>query len=153
MKEKIPEIKLLIIGEGAYLLKLKEIADLESANDYVEFLKWPGHDKIHSFMSIADICLIPQPSNGHADTTVPHKLFEYMSQKKPILTSDAKPLKRIMDETKAGLSFRSNDAQDFADKIVEMKNSEIEFGMNGVKAVNEKYNWSVDEEKLLSLYK
>lgn len=151
--EKIPEIKLLIIGEGAYLSKLKETADLENVNKYVEFLEWPGHDKIHSFMSIADICLIPQPSNGHADTTVPHKLFEYMSQEKPILTSDAKPLKRIMDETNAGFSFRSNDAKDFADKIIEMKNSEIDFGMNGVKAVNEKYNWSVDEEKLLSLYK
>lgn len=151
--ERIPEIKFLIIGDGAYLSTLKDVADSENVNDYVEFLKWPGHDKIHSFMSIADICLIPQPSNGHADTTVPHKLFEYMSQNKPILTSDAKPLKRIMDETKAGLSFRSNDTQDFADKIIKIKSSDIDFGINGVQAVNEKYNWRVDEEKLLSLYK
>ncbi len=152
LKSSVPNIKLLIVGEGPHLPKLKKLADLLKVNEFVDFLPWPGHEKIKEYISMSNVCLIPQPSNDHADTTVPHKLFEYMSQAKPILTSDAKPLKRIIEETKAGQWFVSNNPKDFEEKVVELKNSLVDYGSNGRKAVEEKYNWANDKQELLDLY-
>ncbi len=152
LKSSVPNIKLLIVGEGSHLPKLKRLADSLKVNEFVSFLPWPGHEKIKEYISMADVCLIPQPSNEHADTTVPHKLFEYMSQAKPILTSDAKPLKRIIEETKAGKWFVSNNPEEFAKKVVELRDSLIDYGSNGRKAVEEKYNWENDKRELLYLY-
>ncbi len=151
--ERIPTVKLVIIGTGPYLSALKILAAEEGVENFVDFLDWPGHEKIKSYIAMADICLIPQPSNDHADTTVPHKLFEYMSQKRPVLASDAKPLKRILQETKAGMFFKSNDPEDFARKVVEMKNSQTDFGEQGRKMVEEKYNWQNDAKVLIEIYK
>lgn len=152
LKNSVPNVKLLIVGEGSHLPQLKRFADSLGVKEYVDFISWPGHEKIKEYISMADVCLIPQPSNEHADTTVPHKLFEYMSQAKPILSSDAKPLKRIIEETKAGLWFESNNPKDFAKKVDELKNSTVDYGGNGKKAVEEKYNWENDKRELLNLY-
>ncbi|RMG79279.1 MAG: glycosyltransferase WbuB [Bacteroidetes bacterium] len=152
LKNSVPNVKLLIVGEGPHLPKLKKLANVLGVEEYVDFLSWPGHAKIKGYISMADICLIPQPSNEHADTTVPHKLFEYMSQAKPILSSDAKPLKRILEETKSGLWFESNNPKDFAKKVEEIKNSHADYGVNGKKAVENKYNWENDKRELLDLY-
>ncbi len=101
---------------------------------------------------MADLCIIPQPSNSFIDTTIPHKLFEYMALSKPILVSDAKPLKRIVEETNCGSVFKSRDPRSFAEQVIKIFNSNFDFGKNGRKAVENKYNWKIEEQKLLDLY-
>ena len=105
-----------------------------------------------SYLEIADVGISPQPNNEHWNNSIPHKLFEYMSQSKPVLVTDAIPLKRIILETKAGLYYRSGDPESFADKILEIASSKTEFGANGLKAVNEKYNWKNDAKVLINMY-
>jgi glycosyltransferase involved in cell wall biosynthesis len=96
--------------------------------------------------------MIPQPNNEYINTTIPHKLFEYMHVGRPIIVSDALPLKRIITETNAGIFFISDNTEDFAGKIILLKESKIPYGENGKKAVEEKYNWSVESEKLKQIY-
>ncbi len=45
-----------------------------------------------------------------------------MSQSKPVLVSDAEPLKRIVTETRCGRIFRSNDPASFAEELLKLKN-------------------------------
>ena len=144
--------KLLIVGEGNYLNILKSEVEENSLQNFVEFVSWPGHEKVHAYMQISNITIIPQPSNGHADTTVPHKLFEYMSQGKKILVSDSKPLKRIVEEIKCGEVFESNNPEDFANKVKVIKNSKIDYAQNGIIGVREKYNWKNDSKILIDIY-
>ena len=75
-----------------------------------------------------------------------------MSQEKAILVSDAKPMSRIVRETNAGRVFKSNDENDFADKIFELSQTNESFGQNGRSAVETKYNWSIDSKELIKLY-
>lgn len=144
---------LLIVGEGSYLKELKKAVEINDIENLVEFVKWPGHNQIHSYMRIADVVIIPQPSNGHADTTVPHKLFEYMSQGQKVLVSDAKPLKRIVEETRCGEVFISNNPKSFSEKLIKLKTADINYKDNGISAVNNKYNWAADEKVLTNLYR
>ena len=152
ISSEIPNALLLIVGDGEYKVELKRLTDENNLNEYVRFIPWKGHGKLNSFLSIANICIIPQPFNDFINTTIPHKLFEYMSKGKIVLVSDAKPLKRIIEETESGTYFKSNDSKDFAIKVIKLSKSKIEFGKNGLKAVKLKYNWRNDSKILLDLY-
>lgn len=152
LSDKIKDAMLLIVGEGPNLEKLKILAYTNEVENTVEFIGWPGHEQLVTYWDLADICIIPQPSNDFINTTVPHKLFEYMFFRKPVLVSDAKPLKRIIEETGAGEIFVSNDEKDFAIKAIEMLLDNKEYGKYGYKAVIKTYNWTIDSKELLKLY-
>ena len=152
LKDELPEARLIIVGDGASKKVLKELMDKNKLSDVVKLIDWPGHEEALKLVCAADLCIIPQPSNSFIDTTIPHKLFEYMALSKPILVSDAKPLKRIVEETNCGRVFKSRDPQSFAEQVIKLKNSDSDYGKNGRKAVEKKYNWKIDEQKLLDLY-
>ncbi|MCO6473128.1 MAG: glycosyltransferase family 4 protein [Melioribacteraceae bacterium] len=147
-----PDSTLLIIGDGPAKQELNNLVVQFSLFGNVELKDWCGHENIGKYISEAKICIIPQPSNDFIDNTIPHKLFEYMSFAKPVLVADAKPLKRIVIETKCGEVFKSNDYKDCADKICKMLSSSDDYGKNGRLAVEAKYNWKNDAEILTKMY-
>ncbi len=152
VKVKIPDILLVILGNGPSVEPLIELTRKNKLENYVDFVPWAGHNKVNSYLSAASICLIPQPNNDFINTTIPHKLFEYMSQSKPVLVSDAEPLKRIVEETKCGRVFRSDNPESFAEEIIKLKGDRNNLGENGRNAVINKYNWENDSKILLHLY-
>jgi glycosyltransferase involved in cell wall biosynthesis len=153
LKTDIPNVLILIIGNGEYVSTLKKISRNEDVGNFVEFIPWPGHDNISSYLLIADILMVPQPNNDFINSTVPHKLFEYMFVGRTLLVSDAVPLKRIINETKSGVVFNSGDPTDFARKVLLILNSNYPYGENGQKATEQKYNWENDSKVFIGLYK
>lgn len=153
LRKNSSSILLMIVGDGPHIPQLKLLVNKNELENNVAFISWPGHHNVVSYISLAKICTIPQPSNEFINNTIPHKLFEYMCMRKPILTSDALPLKRIINETEAGEVFKSNDPDDFALKISQMLGSDKNYAENGRMAVENKYNWSRDSEILLEVYK
>ena len=75
-----------------------------------------------------------------------------MFMNKPILVSDATPLKRIIEETNAGVVFKSDDSKDFAEKTQFMLESKLGWGEFGKKAVWQKYNWNNEVKELLRVF-
>jgi len=150
--KSIPEILMLIIGDGKSVSPLKNFIDENKLENFIQLIPWVGHNKVLNYINIANICMIPQPSNTFINTTIPHKVFEYMSIGKTLLVSDAKPLRRVVEETKTGLVFNSKSSQDFASKVLEIYNSEINYGQNGKKSIENKYNWSSDSRNLINMY-
>ena len=74
---------------------------------------------------------------------------------KPVIVSDCRPLKRIVEETQAGLVFRSGDAQDLADKIIALYRDgalrEV-LGQRGHEAALNRYSWKRESRKIITLY-
>ena len=153
LKEKLTNAKLLIIGNGVSVPSLKKNSDDLSLNDYIEFIEWPGHDKLSSYFKVAKIFISPQPKCEFWNTTIPHKLFEYMSKSKPVLAADSKTIKRVIEETSCGVTYKSNNPEDFSAKVLEILSSNIPYGENGLKAVKQTYNWEKDSQVLINLYK
>lgn len=152
IKERIQNIVFLIVGNGDGKEILKKISIKKNLQNYVNFIDWPGHDNLNTYIKIADICTIPQPSIESNNTTIPHKLFEYMSKGKKILVSDAKPLKRIILETNSGMFFKSFDIIDYSKRFIDLLNSSENFENNSISAVNDKYNWKRDSKNLINMY-
>lgn len=152
LREKLTNAKLLIIGNGISIPPLKKISNDLSLNDFVEFIEWPGHDKLSSYFKAAKVFISPQPQCEFWDTTIPHKLFEYMSKSKPVLAADSKAIRRVIEETGCGVTYKSNNPEDFSAKVLEILSSKIPFGENGLKAVKQIYNWEKDSQVLIKLY-
>lgn len=153
LKDKLTDAKLLVIGNGISVPSLKKISDDLALNDYIEFIEWPGHDKLSSYFKVAKIFISPQPKCEFWDTTIPHKLFEYMSKSKPVLAADSKAIKRVIEETRCGVTYKSNNPEDFSAKVFEILSSNITYGENGLKAVKQNYNWEKDSQVLITLFR
>lgn len=152
IKDRLPGAILTIQGDGPYKNQLIKLTQELGIVDRVSFGDWVPWDEAIKQVKGATVCIVPQPSNSFIDNTIPHKLFEYMLYGKPVVVSDAKPLRRVVDEYQAGKVFTSGCPSSFAEAILEcLENANI-YGNNGRKAVEEKYNWSIDEKELLRVY-
>ncbi|UCH97117.1 MAG: glycosyltransferase, partial [Candidatus Aminicenantes bacterium] len=80
------------------------------------------------------------------------KFFEYMSAGIPIICSDFPVWRQLVGGAGAGLLVHPFDQQAIVNAVEFLKTHPDEakkMGENGKKAVLEKYNWSVEEKKLL----
>ncbi|MCB9207605.1 MAG: glycosyltransferase family 4 protein [Ignavibacteriales bacterium] len=153
--KKIKDFKLVLVGDGKNIDDLKSLAKNLNIDNSILFEGWQPHTILSSYIYASDICLIPHLKTEHTDNTIPHKLFQYMLLKKPILATDCNPIERILKETNAGRVYKSGDSEDLAEKVVELFNNENEltqFGINGNKAVMDKYNWKETSKDLIRLY-
>jgi glycosyltransferase involved in cell wall biosynthesis len=69
----------------------------------------------------------------------------------PVLASDAKPMKRVIEQEQCGRVFSSGNASELTKALLDMRGREKEFGANGRRAVLERYNWQEDSQRLLRL--
>ena len=148
-----PLLKFWILGEGSYKNELAALIKKYSLQDQVIFKGYQSFQVVMEMMSQADYTLIPHLKTEHTDSTIPHKLFQYMFAQKPVIASDCKPIKRIIEETGAGMIYPSDQPEQLA---VLLKNigsvNPVEMGMNGRKWVETKYNWQYDARRLEMVY-
>jgi len=154
--EAVHQAKLLIVGSGRkYDKELQDLAKKAGVTENVIFTGWQPFNMIPSYIEASDLCLVPHNYSEHTDTTVPHKLFQYMLKKKPVVVSNCRPLKRIVEETRCGLVFEAGNDKDLAENIISLYKDEAlrtQLGKNGYKAVLENYNWENSERVLGEMY-
>ena len=153
--EEIDDFKLILVGTGSNFESLVLLSKELNIENYISFERWQPHEKLSSYIKASDICLIPHLKSVHTDNTIPHKLFQYMIFEKPVVASDCNPIKRILDETNAGVIYESGNENDLAKKTIELyKNPELqkEMGAKGKDAVLRKYNWDKTSKELVDIY-
>lgn len=150
----IHNARLLIVGDGILKPLLQKQTQRSKFANYIEFLGKQPFDLIPTYISISTVCLVPHISNPLTETTIPHKLFQYMILGKPVIVSSCGPLKRIVEETGAGLVFKSGDIKSLALRIQQMTDERhrMQMGEAGKKAVYKKYNWKLTSRKLVRVY-
>ncbi|MBC8552103.1 MAG: glycosyltransferase family 4 protein [Nitrospira sp.] len=154
LKELIPNLSLVIAGSGDNLEELKVLADKLEIRQYVKFLGWVDTGLVPSYINNSSVCIVPHDATEFVNSTIPNKLFDYMACKKPVIVSDAMPLRRVVKESNCGTIFKSRDIDDFIEKVMELQDSGVrhEKGENGFEMVKSKYNWAVDMQKLKAIF-
>jgi glycosyltransferase involved in cell wall biosynthesis len=95
------------------------------------------------------------PMPNHIDAQ-PNKMFEYMSAGIPVIASDFPLWREIVLGNQCGLCVDPMDPAAIAkaiDYLVAHPDEARQMGENGRRAVLERYNWSVEEAKLMDFYK
>ncbi|WP_101760241.1 glycosyltransferase family 4 protein [Oceanicoccus sp. KOV_DT_Chl] len=145
---KIPDFLFVVVGDGYAVKQLKEQAKRLGVEKYVLWVGWVEHQLIYNYVSLCKVGLIPHVVNDHKNTTIPNKLYDYMGLGLPVVASAAAPLKRILEEERCGVVFKSESPEDFCRAINDVYERADEYGALGKQAVENKHNWSVDEERL-----
>lgn len=140
-------VRFVVIGEGHYLDQLKLITKQHRVEDMVEFKGWVKNTSIPGYILDSDIGVIPHNKNPHSDTTIPNKLFDYMACAKPVIVSNAAPLKRIVEEERCGVVFTAGSVDSFTEALkalIQNPAAAAEMGRSGAAAVQRRYHWGYD---------
>lgn len=122
----------------------------------VDYRGWQDRDGVKKILdsSVAGLVTL-HPIVNYLDS-LPVKMFEYMASGIPVIASNISLWKEIIDNNKCGICVDPLNSRDIAEAIdYIMANLDVaeEMGKNGRVAILEKYNWSLEEKKLFSIYK
>ena len=155
LKDKIPMIKLVIVGSNSSDIFLKQQIEELNIKKFVDFEGWQNENLFPSYIMASSICISPLHRNLHHDTTYANKIFQYMSFAKPLLVSDATSQKNIVEKAQAGLVHEAENVEDFVEKTLELYHVEVartKFGENGKAFIENDFYWEKTSEKLIELY-
>ncbi len=152
------DITYLLIGDNksSYFESLTTIDGFNKVNSIGRIKK----DKVKEYYakSSIGIALNDYVANVgfHEGSLGNTKVFEYMEAGLPVVATDFKLWKKIIDDGKCGICVNPNNIEEIKEAIeyliTNKKEAEL-MGQNGRKLVEEKYNWKIEENKLYDLYK
>lgn len=151
VRHRLPGARLVVIGAGRDEARFRDEAGRLGVDASVEFRGWVDYRDALAMLSECDVGLVPHHVTESWQTTMPNKLFDYMSFGKPVIVSNARPTERIVTEERCGLVFADRDPAALAEAIVAMADpaARATYGRRGREAIQRQYNWAVDERRLL----
>ena len=155
LKEKIPNVKLVLVGKNTtdHILK-SQVRELGVEN-FVDFQGWQDIRLFPSYILASSVCISPLHRNIQHDVAYANKLFQYMSFAKPLLVSDAIAQKNLIESVGSGLVHTERDVQDFTAKVLQLyEDNELQqrLGTNGKRFIENEFNWEKTSKSLLDLY-
>jgi glycosyltransferase involved in cell wall biosynthesis len=144
----------VLIGDGDAWESLKSLARDLALDDHVWFTGRVSDADLLRYLSAADICVDPDPSNAFSDRSTMFKMMEYMSLGKPIVAFDL-PEHRFTAQ-QAAVYVPNNDERVFARALAELmddparRQSLAAFGSNRIKT---QLAWEYSVPNLLSAYR
>jgi glycosyltransferase involved in cell wall biosynthesis len=150
----VDNIHLNLIGQFSEQEIYKEVKEYGGWRN-VEELGFLGREEVAEVLSQSKAGVVTfHPLPNHIDAQ-PNKMFEYMSAGVPLITSDFPLWREIVMGNECGICVDPLDPKAIAGAmkyIIDHPEEAERMGKNGQKAVLEKYNWSIEKEKLLKMY-
>jgi glycosyltransferase involved in cell wall biosynthesis len=141
------------IGTGDAFEALQMMTERLGLKDYVRFPGFVSDEELVRYLSTADICLDPNPSNPLNDVSTWIKVMEYMAVGKPTVSFDLKETRVTAQE--AALYVTPNDELAFAQQVaflMDRPDLRQQMGAFGRRRVEEELAWEVVSHQLLRAY-
>ncbi|WP_049900063.1 glycosyltransferase family 4 protein [Halococcus agarilyticus] len=150
------DAQLVLVGKGneGYVTGLERLARSLGVRDRLTLTGWVDFDDVPGYIAASDVCAVPHAATAHTETTVPHKLFQYMAMGVPVLATDVAPLARIVSRTGCGRVAPAGDGAAIGRALNELADPDRarECGENGRRAVEHRYSWAHDGARLRAIY-
>lgn len=141
-----------VIGAGPDLERLRRLAADLRLSGAVTFHGWIPKEQFMQNISSFDIGVVSHLISEHTETTIPNKLFEYMACGLPVWTTAMTPCREVVEEAGCGW-VSGDDIESLAHTLHAVLATSAEdkrlLGLRGRRAVEERYNWNVDGERML----
>jgi glycosyltransferase involved in cell wall biosynthesis len=153
--EKEPDARLLLVGDGPDLERVRSIIDGLLIADKVTLTgRVPPTEVPHYFEAI-DVFVIARPSTISTQTAVPLKLLEAMAMAKAIIATDVRGLSEVVNDRVNGLLIPPGNVEELASQVLELLADEPlrrKIGSNAREQVEREFSWARSAEKVLKLY-
>jgi glycosyltransferase involved in cell wall biosynthesis len=149
----LDDVVLVIVGYGYYRPALEADVRKRGLSDRVKFFGPIPNNVLLRWTAAADIglCNIVNSSLSYY-TTLPNKLFEYIIAGIAVIGSDSPGIGRIVTEEGVGEVADPIDPEEIA-RATRTILRDIERYRTATKAAALKYNWGIEEQKLLDVYR
>jgi glycosyltransferase involved in cell wall biosynthesis len=154
----LPDVYLVLMGYGApaFLEKLQKIADDNGVSDRFSFYGPVQPHEVTSYTASADVGVAPIRNVCLSYYfCAPNKVFEYIIGGIPVVASNFPDLTKIVSENEIGFVFDPDDIHSIADSINRIFEDKVRYEKMkaNTQLATTKYNWEIEEQKLLDLYK
>jgi glycosyltransferase involved in cell wall biosynthesis len=147
------DVGLVLMGNGEQEEELKALAHDLNLDDYVNFTGWLDRKDLLRYLTVTDIGLSPDPSNGLNDRCTMLKTMEYMAMGKPVVAFDLPETHYSAQD--AALYATPNRCEEFADKIEMLLDDPAlrqQIGARARKRIEEELCWDRTKINLLCAY-
>lgn len=158
LRDRFPRAELRIIGpclpEDLAIRMQALAADLDVADGLTLFGRMPL-DRALVEVARCDIGLALLRPDPNYVSSLPTKMFEYMSLRMPVVVSDFPLWSSIVEGTECGIAVDPSATATIAARIGVLASDPREMrrlGENGRRAVIERYSWTAEERKLFAVY-
>lgn len=160
-KKKIPNVKLLIVGNIAgedQKVWVENFLRKNKLEDTIIITSWVGIQDVPKYLGYGDVGVILfQPTSYNNIIGLPNKLFDYMAAKLPVVASNFPEMQKAVKGNGCGICVDPTDPSEIARALVELlaKNpaKARAMGLKGYKMMKTKYGWQLQEQKLVEFYK
>jgi glycosyltransferase involved in cell wall biosynthesis len=117
-------------------------------------IPWIDISLLPTYLDISDICLAPFIKNPQHESGVANKIYDYMLGSKPVIASDCRPQKNLIENENCGLVYSNiNEFRDAVVRILDDETLRKTMGENGRKAILKKYHTGIVKDYLIDLYR
>lgn len=156
--QSVPEAQLHLVGpfdDPVYEAEIgRQISSYGLGRAVLRTGQVPYGD-VPGWLAKATVGLVALQETEKFKTCIPTKLFEYMIAGLPVVSSDLPPARKFMEGIECGFLVEAADPQQFAaatERLLRDPEQARRMGENGRKAVELKYNWATEAQKLIKLY-
>jgi glycosyltransferase involved in cell wall biosynthesis len=135
-----------------YKDNLKKRKNWSKVNEH-GFLNQEQLKKVYCNSLVGMVTLFPEPNYI---VSLPNKMFEYMAIGLPVIASNFPLWRKIIEDNNCGICVDPLDSKAIRNAIQYLIDNPVirlQMGKNGYHAVKKRYNWFLEQKKLLRLYK
>lgn len=153
--EKCPDVRFLVVGDGAMKNKLLEITSASGLLNKFIFTGRVPYDSVPRYINASDVCVAPFIKGRNEKIGLSAlKTYEYLACGKPIVASSIPGVKDLIECSGGGISVSPEDPEELANAIVELILNEkmrTLMGERGRKYVVENHSWNGVVRKILDI--
>lgn len=149
--KKFPSIALELAGTGETFDEIAQLAKTLPSSERIHITGQYKAKDLTALYNRTDIGILPYAEQEFRQYTLPNKAFDYMACGKPIISSALRPMKRLLDETGAGIYGDCSTPDQIAQLIETMMNTNVQaMSERGHEAFLSKYHWEHELYQLQS---
>ena len=119
IREKAPDVRILLVGGGVQEANLKAQADRLGIRNQVIFTGRVPHDEVQRYYGLVDLLVYPRLSMRLTDLVTPLKPLEAMAQGQLLVASDVGGHKELIRDGETGWLFPAGDAAALARVVLD----------------------------------
>ncbi len=122
MLSRIPDMKMIIIGDGPCLSDLKKLSESEGVSNHLQFTGRLQASELPGWFKQADVGLILSEPGLLWEYACPLKLFQYMAAGLPVIATEVGEMKDLLDDLQVGVGVKY-DSSSFARAVIDLTNN------------------------------
>ncbi|KKK38721.1 hypothetical protein WQ57_06950 [Mesobacillus campisalis] len=155
MQEAVSFTKSNLYLAGRFFSRKDQNRFKNTTEGQVKYLGFLEKEQINELLANSLAGLVVLEENEAFSYSLPVKMFEYMSAGIPVICSDFPLWREIVEKYNCGICVDPKNSKQLAEAINYIRDHPEEarlMGENGLKAVQEEYNWESESKKLIKAY-